>query len=170
MRPLVVLLLLLPAVASAQYKCTATDGSVSFQQTACVGAQKQQALTIKPAMGGDPAPRADGSKPEAGGTVDQRMVRAIEQERRIRGMEQTLVNTETAIDNRNAAMSAEMAALQGRKQSARNNLAGATYEQSISTEMQAVAAKYKTMNDIDLERLKQLRADLVTAKQQGVPR
>ena len=170
MRPLALLFLLLPPVVSAQYKCTAADGSVSFQQTACASVQKQQALTIKPAMGSDPAPAADGSKPGAGGTADQRMVRAIEQERRIRGLEQTVVNTEAAINNRNAALSAEMAALQGRKQSARNNLAGATYEQSISTEMQAVAAKYKTMNDVDLERLKQLRADLAAAKQQPVPR
>ena len=46
MRPLVLLLLLIPAVVTAQYKCTAADGAVSFQQTACAGFQKQQALTI----------------------------------------------------------------------------------------------------------------------------
>lgn len=165
--PLVAALLLqLPTVASAQYKCTAADGSVSFQQTACAGVQKQQALTIKPAMGGDPPPAQDGTKPGAGGTVEQRMMRGIERDRRVRDIEQNVINTEAAINIRNSTMSAELAALQNRKQSARNNLAGATYEQSVSAEMQAIAAKYRTMNDVDLERLKQLRADLATARQQ----
>jgi hypothetical protein len=43
---------------------------------------------------------------------------------------------------------------------ANNNLAGATWEQSISSEMQAIVQKYKTKNDIDIERLRVLRVEL----------
>lgn len=157
MRALVIVPLLLPLMALAQYKCTAADGSISFQQTACAGVQKQQVLVIKPAMGSDPPAAANS-------TADQRMVRAMEQERRVRGVEQTIINTEHGIDNRNALMSAEVAALSNRKSAARNNLAGATYEQSLSTEMQAVSSKYKVLNDVDIERLKQLRIDLANLR------
>ena len=40
-------------------------------------------------------------------------------------------------------MTREMDALRAQKARANNNLAGATWEQSLSTEMQAVAARYK---------------------------
>lgn len=175
MRLLVAVLLVVPTVAFAQFKCTAPDGSVSFQQTPCASAQKQQALNIRAAPAPEPAPappRGDGTpqKPDGGGTVEQRMLRTMERDKRVANLEQGVIDLESAINNRNALMSAEMAALSNRKQTARNNLAGATYEQSISMEMQAVASKYKAMNDVDLERLKQLRSDLATARQQAATR
>ena len=67
--------------------------------------------------------------------------------------------------NRNVQMQNEFAALRSLKGTANNNLAGATYAQSLSTEMEAVASKYKALNDVDQERLKVLRADLATARQ-----
>jgi hypothetical protein len=62
------------------------------------------------------------------------------------------------------AQDAGIAALRGNKAFASNNLAGAIWEQSISIEMTAVAAKNKAMNDIDAERAKQLRIDLAEAR------
>ena len=41
-------------------------------------------------------------------------------------------------------------------------LAGATWEQSLSTEMQAVASRYKVMNDADQEQIKALRAKVAS--------
>ena len=46
-----------------------------------------------------------------------------------------------------------------------DNLAGATWEQWLGTEMQAVVMKYKALNDADPERLKVLRDDLAAARQ-----
>lgn len=170
MHSLLVLLLLAPGVALAQYKCTGPGGSVSFQQTPCAASQSQQTLTLKVA----PAPmRAQASSDavgnagaSTGGTVEQRMARQLEKERRVRELEQAVGQTEFNMANRSSQMTNEMAALRSRKQSANNNLAGATLEQSISTEMQAVASKYKAMNDVDIEFLKQLRTELAAAKQQ----
>ena len=50
--------------------------------------------------------------------------------------------------------------LRNRKGYARNNLAGAMWEQSLSTEMQAVASKYAAEIDAKQERIKRLRAEL----------
>ena len=93
------------------------------------------------------------------------MVRQMEKDRRVRELDQQISDTEAAINGRNAAMNNELAALRSRKQFANNNLAGATYEQSLSSEMQAVAAKYKAMNDVDVARLQQLRLDVANARQ-----
>ena len=84
--------------------------------------------------------------------------------RRTQELQAQIQQAEDAIANRNTQMSAELNALGAKKTLARNNLAGATYEQSVSTEMQAVTQKYKTMNDVDLERIKQMRADLAALK------
>lgn len=71
----------------------------------------------------------------------QRKVKALTQEREV------LVK----------AMEAELAHLRLKKTAALNNLAGATYEQSISSEMQAVTTGYDTRIRAKDEELKQLR-------------
>ena len=67
--------------------------------------------------------------------------------------QQRIADLEATIDGRNRRMQDEMAAIQSRKAQAKNNLAGATWEQSLSTEMQAVASKYQALNDADQARL-----------------
>ena len=64
--------------------------------------------------------------------------------------------------NRSEQMTREMDALRAQKARANNNLAGATWEQSLSTEMQAVASRYKVMNDADQEQIKALRAKVAS--------
>lgn len=58
----------------------------------------------------------------------------------------------------NAEHEAEQAALRAKKERARNNLAGATWEQSISDEMQAVAAAHNTRVSIAQRELEDMRA------------
>lgn len=142
----------LPTVALAQYKCIAPGGAVTFQQTACPAAQQQQALKIQSTVADVAAPRAKSN--------DERLLETMQRDRRLKELEHTVANIEADISNRNALMSNEMEAVRSRKALARNNLAGATWEQSLSTEMQAVASKYAAMNSVDIERLKVLRADL----------
>jgi hypothetical protein len=119
-----------------------------------------------------PAASAQGAAAQAAvatpsaGSAEQRIARTLERERRMREIEREIQAVEANIFNRNAVMSQEMTALRNQKQYANNNLAGATWEQSISTEMQAVAAKYQAMNDADRERVKQLRANLEALRQQ----
>lgn len=167
MHVLLVGLILVPAVATAQYKCVSPSGAVSFQQTPCASTQQQKRLDLKVAPAPAPsaasgAPAGDGA---SAGTVEQRMVRKMERDRKLLELDREIARTELTMNNRNAQMAGEMEALRSRKALARNNLAGATLEQSISTEMQAVAAKYKAMNDVDIERLKQLRAQREAMRQ-----
>ena len=93
------------------------------------------------------------------------MLRKLQGERRVLELERAVQATEFNIANRNVQMQNEFAALRGMKASANNNLAGATYAQSLSTEMQAVTAKYKALNDIDQQRLTTLRTDLAAARE-----
>ena len=52
-----------------------------------------------------------------------------------------------------------LAALSRKKRLAKNNLAGATYEQSISSEMQAVSDRYRTKIQVGQDRVTRLRGD-----------
>src|SRR5580765_8490304 len=132
--------------ANAQYKCVGKDGAISFQQQPCPGQSQQQKLEVKV-----PAPATPAVTPAKAASgplnVDQRMARDMEHERRIRELKVEITQTEDSISRRNQQMSAELETLRAKKPLARNNLAGATWEQSISQEMQAVTQKYKTMND-----------------------
>lgn len=159
--------------AQAQYKCTGADGKVAFQQTPCDDRQRQEAIRLRdglqPTAPRMRAPDADASlpattQPRPTDSPYTRLNEMLVRERRTTELEREIQATEGAIDYRNNQMNAEMAALRGQKQYAKNNLAGATWEQSISMEMQAVAIKYKTQNDNDHERLKKLRTDLESVK------
>lgn len=149
-------LVLAAGAAQAQYKCTAPDGSTAYQQTPCAVATTQKSLKI------DAAP-PDAAQPRPL-SADERRWERMKRERRIEELERSIADLDANIAARNVQMSNEIAALRGRKTYAKNNLAGATWEQSLSTEMQAVAAKYKALNDADFERLKVLRAELETAR------
>lgn len=149
----IALLALSSVQAHAVYKCVGPQGTVSFQDAPCPNSQKQATVRV-----GSTAP-PDAVAPAKPG-ADQRMLAALTHDRRVRELQESIAEIETVIDRRNGRMNDEIEALRNRKSYAKNNLAGATWEQSLSTEMQAVTAKYKTMNDTDFERLKQLRATL----------
>lgn len=158
MRTAALALLALLGTAHAQYKCVAPNGAVTFQQTGCPMEQKQQVLRSSPAVAASVSLGASTTAP--GKSMDERILATMQRDRRLQELEQSVADTEANINSRNVSMSNEMETVRSRKVYARNNLAGATWEQSLSTEMQAVASKYKAMNDVDIERLKVLRADL----------
>lgn len=142
----------------AQYKCTGPDGRVSFQQLPCPASASAQKLTIKPAAGAtvDAGPAAQ----PASGTSEMQWVRGMERERKIKEQQQRIADAQAIIDRRNRQMQQEMAAIRDQKTLAKNNLAGATWEQSLSTEMQAVAAKYQALNEADQARIRQMQFEL----------
>lgn len=148
--------------AWSQFKCTDAAGRVGFQQVPCQASDRQQPLQLRRVHA---AELAASSASASAGTVEQRMVRKLEGERKLRALADEVARIESAIDDRNAAMNAELAGLRARKQKAANSQAGATWEQSISTEMQAVTAKHQAMLSVDLERLRSAKADLAAAQQ-----
>jgi hypothetical protein len=154
-----IVLVVAASPAFAQYKCTGADGKVAFQQTPCINAQEQQQAVRLRESGHRPAAA---EKP-----IDSPYVRLndrLSRENRVSDLEREIGALENGISNRNQQLALELDTLRRKKVYAKNNLAGATWEQSISGEMQAIATKYKSMNDVDLERVKQLRIQLDTAK------
>lgn len=162
------LLVLLPGIALAQFKCTGADGKVSFQQMPCQGQAKAQRLELRDQQPtastadttGDDSPRPAKPRKAADVVVAEKMAR----DRRVRELERQVADAEGGFDIRNQRMAVEMDQLHSQRYRANNYLAGATYEQSLATEMHAVAAKYKALNDVEIERLKTLREELARAK------
>jgi hypothetical protein len=168
-KPIGVVLCLITFAVAAQYKCVDNKGNTTFQQTPCSAAEKEQKIRVFAGEAPKPAPAVPVAPPTL--TPDQRILAKLERDRRLEDRARNIDNLDgqinylqDVINRRNTQMTAELAALQNKKAYARNNLAGATWEQSISTEMQAVTQKYKTMNDADFERLRLLRTDLEAAK------
>ena len=150
------------APAWAINKCVGADGKVSFQDAPCAGQGSE--IQVKPASGSAPksaptvAPVAD-SPQQAGAasatnTVKKKEGAFGESWQRRTWLEQSgLPNARVAIDNHQNRCLQQQSNLASQKSRANNNLAGATWEQSISAEMQAAA----TMCDA---KARELRAQL----------
>gem|GEM_PF-785867 len=186
---LVCLLTAGPLWAKKIYKCT-LNGKTVFQDVVCTPQAASGSVRVFTGILGNhqPEPDSPSSETRVGGSEsqgkqpttprptlspEQRILANAERSRRLEQREsligdlnQRIHYTENLIDSRTSRLSSEIATLQAKKSYARNNLAGATWEQSISSEMQALTQKYKTMNDVDFEKLKQLRIALETAKTQ----
>lgn len=143
--------------AMAMYQCKDAEGKVSFQQSPCPAGTKQAEIDIKATPPSGQAAAPDGQS-------DKRTLERYQRERRVRELQASIKDVQEALDARNGRMAAELDALHARKRSANNNLAGATYQQSLSTEMQAIATKYQAANDVDLARLRALQSDLTAAQ------
>jgi hypothetical protein len=147
-------------------KCT-VDGRVVFQDAACPG--KGETLVVRPASGAPPKEQpvdANRANPEGAAkpmTEAQRIERQVansQQERRRQELEVRLVpDADAAIYRNRSACDRDMKALQAKKTMANNNLAGATWEGSISGEMTALATTCDTRNRELREDATALRAE-----------
>lgn len=144
--------LLLVGNTHAINKCAQPDGSVAFQDAPCTG--KGETLTVRPASGrARPTEEISTSERESAPkrqTEAQRIegkVAASQKERRLKELEVRLVpDADAAIYRSREQCARDMKALQLKKQQANNNLAGATWEGSISGEMTALATTCDTKN------------------------
>lgn len=144
-------------------KCTGPDGKMVFQDAACAG--KGEKINVRPASGDGasrlPSPPAEASSAAKPLTEVQRieaLVSDSQRTRRKQDLEALLVpNARGAIRAQRAECDQELKALQAKKGHANNNLAGATWEASISSEMTAVATRCDTKNRDATETLKTLR-------------
>lgn len=138
------------APAWAINKC-AIDGRVVFQDAPCPG--KGEALTVRPASGAGSSAEArsqTGQTPQKAMTEAQRIeasVKSSQDARRKAELESRIVpDAEGEIERHRSQCDREYHALQDRKRLANNNLAGATWEGSISSEMTALATRCDTRN------------------------
>jgi hypothetical protein len=132
------------------YKCQG-NGTVTYQQQPCASGTAKATLAAPDAVSDDAA-RAHRSRFEADNAVRRAAARA-------KSIDEQIAYNQTRITAYEAMMDAELAALRAKKGQARNNLAGATWEQSISTEMEAVAANYATKIRIAQDEIAALRKE-----------
>lgn len=140
--------------ALAINKCTGADGKSVFQDAPCMG--RGETIVVKPASGQAPAPVVTAPASDAAGaapaavtpvpTATAKKEGAFgERWRRKTDLESHLIsNARGELNGHMQACQQQQAALAAKKGSARNNLAGATWEASISAEMQAAATMCDT--------------------------
>lgn len=149
---LTALLAALCAPAWAINKCTGADGRVVYQEAACAAGRAEQ-LVVRPASGFavpvpiEAAPTQLGGKPTTEAQRIEALIATSQRARRLQELEARLVpDAQWAIEAHRAQCDAQLKALQIKKYAANNNLAGATWESSISGEMTAIATRCDTRN------------------------
>lgn len=133
-------------VCSAQtiYKCPDANGRLSMQDTPCAGGST---INVKPASGGDGSAPASPTKAPVASVERKGLKSDVEQmarERRLRELDFEVSQRNSRIGGIQADSERRMALLRDEKLRAKNNLAGATWEQSLSAEMQAIATDTQT--------------------------
>jgi hypothetical protein len=134
-------------------KCVSPTGQITFQEAACLNADK--ATEIKPLY---KAPSANSESPQSQIPADaarpldkkratgpyQQMASELEAQRLQREAADALEYKQREITQHRASCDQQQANIKSQKVRAANNLAGATWEQSISSEMNAAAARCDT--------------------------
>ncbi len=127
-------------------RCTDASGKVAFQDAPCAG--KGEKIEVRPASGAAPKPTAPASAAATTGVApppDQPLAKKKEGafgeswRRRTYLENQGVPGARGALQSNKRDCERKLADLEARKSSANNNLAGATYLQSLSAQMQAEA-------------------------------
>lgn len=146
--------------AHAINKCTGADGKVVFQDAPCMG--HGETIEVRPASGAAPKPAASANTAagaaaaapaQAATPARKENVFGERWQRRTYLENRGIPDARAAIDGHQADCAAQQAQLAAKKTRATNSLAGATWEESISGEMQAAATTCDT-------RARELRAEL----------
>tara|TARA_E500000305_G_scaffold2792_2_gene2681 strand:+ start:1850 stop:2374 length:525 start_codon:yes stop_codon:yes gene_type:complete len=142
--------LLLAGPASAQiYKCAGERGTTVFSERPCGSdAIEVHVQDNNAGIGGAPA--------EGFSNIRADMA--------LRDLERKIRDKKSQINRLESGREKDLAVLRDRKRYAMNNLAGATWEESISTEMNAVVAQYRSSIEIRQNELRILQEELVRMK------
>lgn len=140
------------ALGGQYHVCTGADGKKSFQDKPCDDAERSEVREYEVR---ESAPSEPGVLP-----TDSDIYKQMKADNRRAQINRDIKKSENAISRYQSQMNAELAALRSKKGRANNNLAGATWEQSISTEMQAVSDRYGNMMSIERDRLAEYRREL----------
>lgn len=160
---IVSLMLIFPAIAQETFKCT-NGGATVIQDSPCPGAAKRSSDMPVKQVGSalTPAPSAAPAEVAKSSDLDRQKAFMAKgaKDRRISDLQFEISRTEASISQMQANMNAEIAALDRQKSSANNNLAGATYLNSLATEQQAISTRYSVEISTQRDRLKQLQDQL----------
>ncbi len=154
----VAIILLYSIQAQAIYKCE-VDGKAVFSQTRCADDAAEVSVRVRTPSEEDMVNTAERNEAMS----DQL---AKNQARRdARTIKIKIAKLEKSIKRHQINMDADLAIIKAKKATANNNLAGATYEQSLSTEMKAVVDKYTSKIDFIKDKINQLNSQLEKVKQ-----
>lgn len=150
-------------------KCKGPDGKIVFQDRPCEG--QGEALVVRPASGAAPpatAPSArgdssaNGSAGQSGdapkGNKYEQQLAKAQDERERRDKWFAMRNAGQALDRQVAQCEQDQRRIASQKAYSKNNLAGATWDVSISNEMQAAAALCSEKVKLAQSRLESARA------------
>lgn len=131
-----------PAYTAEIYKCIDANGRPTFSQMPC-GSDAEK-TTITP--------------PDEIGSVstDRTSLRELKDSNRLRDIERDIAAENQHMRSLQQSMDTELEKLRQKKRLAKNNLAGAQWEQSISAEMSAVVERYSTKIDASARRIDRL--------------
>lgn len=165
-------LFLASTVAHSQeaYKCK-VNGAMVIQDSPCPGSVKRSGdmPSKAEAVPNRAQPQATDKTTKSDIDRNKEFLAARAKEHRINDIKAEIEVRENEITASQVARDRELAALRDQKSRALNNLAGATWEQSISTEMQAVTARYDSDINTKQQRIKQLYADLESTRKSDAP-
>lgn len=144
----IVLFCLLATGASAQaqtnfYQCQDQWGQPVFSQKPCGEDAEQRSI--------------DGPRQSASGEHDEGVWEKVSASNVIRDAERDLVMRKGRVASLEAERDRKIATLRNKKRNASNNLAGAIWEESISSEIQAVNKWYQSKIDSELRKIDRIR-------------
>ena len=144
--------LFLIAPAHAINKCRTPDGKIAFQDAPCAPGQGGK-IDVRPASGYSQATNTSATSTTTPAatrlqTEAQRIdaqAEVLRKENRLHTLQvRSIPDARAAVDRQKLRCDGELIELKNKKQLATNNLAGATWEQSISSEMAATATRCDT--------------------------
>ncbi len=160
-------MLVAPHAVAEMYKCS-ENGRTVFQEHPCKGGGGE--IKVRPQSGEAQPTRPAGNNltgqaaPDDRLSAQQAQLAAMEKSRKSREVEFQIKVSEREIRDLEREQERELEALREKKAYARNNLAGATWEQSISTEMQSVVERYKSRIGMVNSRIDRQRKELEALK------
>ena len=169
------ILLLLAAhagAALAQYKCTAANGAITFQQTPCFGAKSEEKLTVIPNGHPPPAPPASGASGAAPAVaaattpavnIDKRMLANYERQRE---REKMLQAVKSAQDDKAGRVQQRQADIANARKQFGDDPANA---QLLRDALVSIDNRYNALSDLDESRIRQAQADLANWDKAPLP-
>lgn len=148
--------------AAAINKCV-IDGKTVYTDAPCPTAAK--ATAIAPPASGFDRPESSVAAPGGMAAREKKVLGAMVTSRRLAEIDGEIERSQGLISAYRNSMDTRLSLLRVRKLSANNNLAGATYEQSLSTEMDATVRAYTTKINIEQSKIDGLRAERASLAQ-----
>ena len=144
--------------ALAIHKCVDATGRVSFQDAPCPG--RGGAIDVRPASGAAPVQSPGGSSAQPTAPPPKEGPFGARWQRRTYLEQRGVPDAIATVDHVKRSCERKLGELESLKATASNNLAGATYLQSLSAQMQAEATMCDLKSREALARQQELSAEL----------